>query len=48
LFLWQFDGLFWKPLEEFPLSAIFNTAGFVHSACTSESVIYGATRLDSM
>ena len=48
LFLWQFDGFFRKPLEDFPLSSIFNTAEFVHSACTSASVIYGATRLDSM
>jgi hypothetical protein len=35
-------------LEDFPLSFIFNTAGFVHSACTLASVISGATRLDSM
>jgi hypothetical protein len=35
-------------LEDFPLSFIFNTAGFVHSACTSASVLSGATRLDSM
>ena len=35
-------------IEDFPLSFIFNTAGFVHSACTSTSVISGATRLDSM
>ena len=35
-------------LEDFPLSFIFNTAGFVHSACTSASVVSGATRLDSM
>jgi hypothetical protein len=35
-------------LEDFPLSFIFNTAGFVHSACTSSSVVYGATRLYSM
>jgi hypothetical protein len=48
LFLWQFDGFFRKPLEDFPLSSIFNTAGFVHSACTSASVVSGATRLDSM
>jgi hypothetical protein len=39
---------FRKPLEDFPLSSIFNTAGFVHSACTSASVVSGATRLDSM
>jgi hypothetical protein len=37
LFLWQFDGFFRKLLEDFPLSSIFNTAGFVHSACTSTS-----------
>jgi hypothetical protein len=48
LFLWQFDGFFWKLLEDLPLSSIFNTAGFVHSACTSASVVSGATRLDSM
>ena len=30
LFLWQFDGFFRKLLEDFPLSSIFNTAGFVH------------------
>jgi hypothetical protein len=48
LFLWQFDGFFWKLLEDLPLSSIFNTADFVHSACTSASVVYGATRLDSM
>jgi hypothetical protein len=35
-------------LEDFPLSFIFNTAGFVHSAYTSASVVSGATRLDSM
>jgi hypothetical protein len=35
-------------LEDFPLSFIFNTAGFVHSVCTLASVISGATRLDSM
>jgi hypothetical protein len=35
-------------LEDFPLSFIFNTAGFVHSACTSVSVVSGSTRLDSM
>ena len=33
-------------LEDIPLSFIFNTAGFVHSACTSASVVSGATRLD--
>jgi hypothetical protein len=38
----QFDGFFRKSLEDFPLSSIFNTAGFVHSACTSASVA-GAT-----
>jgi hypothetical protein len=27
LFLWQFDGFFRKPLEDFPLSSIFNTTG---------------------
>ena len=43
-----FDGFFRKPLEDFPLSSIFNTASFVHSACTSASVVSGATRLDSM
>ena len=48
LFLWQFDGFFRKPLDDFSLSSIFNTAGFVHSACTSASVVSGATRLDSM
>ena len=48
LFLWQFDGFFRKPLEDFPLSSIFNTAGFVDSACTSASVVSGATRQDSM
>jgi hypothetical protein len=48
LFLWQFDGFFRKPLEDFPLSSTFNTAGVVHSACTSASVVSGATRLDSM
>jgi len=26
LFLWQFGGFFRKPLEDFPLSSIFNTA----------------------
>jgi hypothetical protein len=41
LFLWQFDGFFRKPIEDFPLSSIFNTAGFVHSACTSASVVSG-------
>jgi hypothetical protein len=30
LFLWQFDGFFRKPLEDFPLSSIFNIASFVH------------------
>ena len=35
-------------LEDFPLSFIFNTADFVHSAYTSASVVSGATRLDSM
>ena len=48
LFLWQFDGFFRKPIDDFPLSSIFNTAGFVHYACTSASVVSGATRLDSM
>ena len=48
LFLWQFDGFFRKPIEDFPLSSIFNTAGFVYSACTSASVVSGTTRLDSM
>jgi hypothetical protein len=48
LFLWQFDGFFRKPLVDFSLSSIFNTAGFVHSACTSTTVVSGTTRLDSM
>ena len=26
----QFDGFFRKPIEDFPLSSIFNTAGYVH------------------
>ena len=30
LFLWQFDCFFRKPLEHFPLSSIFNTAGYVY------------------
>ena len=41
LFLWQFDGFFRKPLEDYPLSSIFNTASFVHSACTSASTSTG-------
>jgi hypothetical protein len=35
-------------LEDFSLSFIFNTVGFVHSACISVSVVSGATRLESM
>ena len=37
-----------EPLEDFPLSPIFNTDGFVHSARTSASMVSEATRLDSM
>jgi hypothetical protein len=34
LFLWHFDGFFRKPLEDFPPSSIFNTAGLKYLHAT--------------